>query len=306
MKLTKDYMHEASQGSNLFYELSEEERIGLKKCLLEIYQDVVRVCDKYNLCIMLVGGSALGAVRHHGFIPWDDDMDTAMPRKDYNKFIAVFKKELSDKYEIVAPQTDETSGIPYMQILKKNTCMVCIDRIYSKEKNLIRIDIFPLENASTNKILRKIISYISFFYRLLVYSVRIYKTKNALYRQCFMISFKSKLIYYTCYFTGMILSVFFSQKTLVDSCDKFHSAVKNNKFCTIPCGRKGYYAETLPREVFLPPSEGVFEGINIKLPNDVNAYLTNLYGNNYMEVPPVEKRERHYFTEFNLDTAKKI
>jgi lipopolysaccharide cholinephosphotransferase len=139
---------------------------------------------------------------------------------------------------------------------------------------------------------------------LIVVSTGIYRSKNSLYRQCFMASFKGKMVYYGRYYTGMIFSILFSQKTLFDSCDKFHSAIKGNKFCTIPMGRKKYYAETLARNVFFPPSKGLFEGIEVNLPNDVNAYLTNLYGKNYMQLPPVEKRERHCFIDFSLDITK--
>ena len=77
----------------------------MKQCLLEMYSDILRVCEKYNIRVMLGGGSALGAVRHGGFIPWDDDLDLIMPREDYNKFISVFDKELSDLYEITSPNS---------------------------------------------------------------------------------------------------------------------------------------------------------------------------------------------------------
>mgnify|MGYP000934529859 FL=1 len=70
-----------------------------------MYSDILRVCEKYNIRVMLGGGSALGAVRHGGFIPWDDDLDLIMPREDYNKFISVFDKELSDLYEITSPNS---------------------------------------------------------------------------------------------------------------------------------------------------------------------------------------------------------
>ena len=63
-----------------------------------MFVDIKRICDKHNLILMLSGGSALGAVRHKGFIPWDDDIDLMMPRDDYDKFIDLFEEELGEKY----------------------------------------------------------------------------------------------------------------------------------------------------------------------------------------------------------------
>lgn len=303
MKYTGDYLNEFARTNKVFFELSEDDRNKLKNCLLEMYQDVVRVCDKYNLCIMLGGGSALGAVRHQGFIPWDDDLDVMMPRKDYNKLIEVFDKELSDKYMLMAPRTKEDSEILFMQILKRNTSLKTIVNNIIDEKKCIYIDIFPIENAPTNKWIRKLIGIIVFYWHVLLYSVGIYKAKDPLYKQLFMLSFKSKLVYYARYLSGMLFSVF-PRQVSINLFDQFVSKIKGNEYCTIPTGRKKYNGEALPRKVFFPVSKAIFEGMEVNVPCDVNAYLTNLYGN-YMQIPPPEKRERHFYTEFILNTTRK-
>ena len=84
-------------------ELQENELKQLHECLLSILKDFIYVCEKYNLHYTLGGGSVLGAVRHHGFIPWDDDLDINMPRKDYERFKNIFANELSDEYELNVP-----------------------------------------------------------------------------------------------------------------------------------------------------------------------------------------------------------
>ena len=83
----KNFLNEAAKKYAGLKELTPEESKALKNCLLDIYKHVAHVCMAHNLVIMLGGGSCLGAVRHQGFIPWDDDMDLMMPRTDYEQLI---------------------------------------------------------------------------------------------------------------------------------------------------------------------------------------------------------------------------
>ncbi|MGM9579929.1 MAG: LicD family protein, partial [Anaerovibrio sp.] len=85
-----------------------------------MYCDIKAVCDKYNLTIVLGGGSALGAVRHKGFIPWDDDLDLNMPRKDYEKLLSVLEAELGKEYYFSAPHTKGVES-QFLKIHKKDT-----------------------------------------------------------------------------------------------------------------------------------------------------------------------------------------
>ena len=79
----------------------------LHELQLEMLQDLQTICEKYNLQYFAVFGTALGAVRHKGFIPWDDDIDVGMLRKDYEVFIQVVEKEIGDKYQIMTPEVDK-------------------------------------------------------------------------------------------------------------------------------------------------------------------------------------------------------
>ena len=88
----KSMMNSLSSNASVLYELTPEENQSLKSTLVQMFIDVQAVCQKYSLIIMLGGGSALGCVRHHGFIPWDDDLDLMMPRSDYQVFKSVFEK----------------------------------------------------------------------------------------------------------------------------------------------------------------------------------------------------------------------
>ena len=148
--------------SALLHRLTEEESRQLKKTLLEIYDDVSAFCDRHHLVYMLGGGSALGAVRHRGFIPWDDDLDLLMPRDDYDRFIQTFLEEYGQKYELTAPCLKQESKNLFLKIYKRATVWEEIIYSYSdKWPNGIYLDIFPLENTSNNRLWRKVIGYCS-------------------------------------------------------------------------------------------------------------------------------------------------
>lgn len=80
-------MNELAHKTNYLHEMTSSESSAMKRALLDIYRDVAKLCEKEGLTLMLSGGSCLGAIRHKGFIPWDDDLDVMMRRDDYEKLI---------------------------------------------------------------------------------------------------------------------------------------------------------------------------------------------------------------------------
>lgn len=98
----KEYVMETDY-SDLLQELTQEELNCLQQALFAIYQDIELVCKRINVTPFLVGGTALGAVRHGDFIPWDDDLDLAMLREDYDRFLQEFSRTYPDEYIVNAP-----------------------------------------------------------------------------------------------------------------------------------------------------------------------------------------------------------
>ena len=101
--------------------LTEEELARLKAVIFEAFEDFDRVARKHHIFYTLSGGSVLGSVRHKGFIPWDDDMDLMMPRKDFNAFKAVFDSELGDRYTLCAPAYGRGHGMAVCQMKRRGT-----------------------------------------------------------------------------------------------------------------------------------------------------------------------------------------
>ena len=127
------------------YELTDQDRQRLHSTLLEMYDKIRNLCQAYSLTCLLGGGSCLGAIRHRGFIPWDDDLDLMMPRRDYDIFVKLcLSGELGDAFEFSVPSKDIDSKNTFLKIYKKNTINSLNDVEYflnnfKKFKHLIKI-----------------------------------------------------------------------------------------------------------------------------------------------------------------------
>ena len=152
-KQLKNLSHE----SDKLYAPTDRETKRMKELILMIYKDVFSVCEENGLTLFLGGGSALGAVRHGGFIPWDDDMDLMMPRKDYEIFKRIFDRTLSLKYTLQVPGAQgKTATNLFMKVILKGTKCLELVQANAPGEHGLWVDIFPIEYAPENKILRRI------------------------------------------------------------------------------------------------------------------------------------------------------
>ena len=139
--------------SKKWKKLSDEDIQKLHVHLLEMLVDVDKVCRRNDLFYSLSGGTALGAVRHGGFIPWDDDADVFFTRDSFNKLLQCFDEELGEKYAIHCPERTPQLGSTAIQIVKKNTVFRTIATAMSEDPGVF-LDIFILENAPNNRMIR--------------------------------------------------------------------------------------------------------------------------------------------------------
>lgn len=298
----KSAMTAAMQGLDSLVQIDDTLRIKLQTTLLSIYDDVVAVCIKHSLSCYLVGGSALGAVRHHGFIPWDDDFDIAMSRKDYQKFQKVFEQELGDRYILNAPNYSTKVCARFPKVLKKNTVFKQIGGFSDSELQGIFLDIFIIDNVPDNKLLRRIKGMYCNLLEFISGQVMIRECEDETTRKLSReLRFQMGSVQYCIRKTvGVVFSIRNSTYwfNLVDKAVRCEN--EQSFYCSIPTGRKHYFGEMLPREVFFPSVEGDFFGRKVLLPNMSDVYLNNLYGD-YMTIPPVEKRESHWIEKISFE-----
>ncbi len=286
------------------YEPSPAETERMKRLTFQIFLDIKRVCDAHGLCLMLGGGSALGAVRHKGYIPWDDDMDLMLPRRDYDTFRQIFNSELSDKYEI---QTPNLAGAPisalYTKVVMRNTERVEIQRLNAPGEHGLWVDIFPIENAPDSRVMRALRGFVSDAFAYISVSKYLRKFTSPELKAYMSQTRASKINYNLRMFLGACLW-FVRFETLYRAFDNFCRYERETNWITVPTGIRHYVGEAHRRSAYFPPSKCEFEGVETFVPNDSHEYLSQLYGDDYMTPPPERERERHFYISLKLPAGE--
>ncbi len=299
MKSDFEIMNELARKSNYLHKLTPNESADMKAALLDMYKDVAALCHKENLTVMMCGGSCLGTVRHQGFIPWDDDLDLMMPRKDYNRLIELLGKgALSEKYEFSAPNKKTDSANIWLKIYRKNSLDIDVYNATSPFPKGLYLDIFALDAVPTNKWAQKckglIANGLQFCAILALYAT--YPSPQL--KEFMSLDQTLRKRYKIKKFLGHIISII-PRRKWVWWFDQFVADSSDKKPWGIPTGRKYYCGEIFPTSVFMPAIEATFENTKVYIPNGYDAYLTNLY-HDYMQLPPVNQRERHFVYQLQL------
>ena len=290
--------------SDMCVYLDDQQLKQLQNLLLTILRDVVAVCEKHNITYTLGGGSALGAIRHNGFIPWDDDIDLNMPREDHDRFIPLFLQEFGHKYWVHTPEHTQGYNLLYTRIRLKGTSVITRDDFYNNECGAL-LDIFVIENTFNNKVLRNIHGVGTLALGLLHSCRKFYRDKSKLFQIAngqpeLLKAIKKKA------FIGFF-TAFLSIQTWTRLADRWNRVCKdcNSHYVAIPVGRKHFFGELYLREDVCRGRKESFDGLEVYCPIEVEKYLTALYGN-YMDIPTDEKREKHaYLKPFNINVENK-
>lgn len=260
----------------------------LQKVLLKILKEFDGICRENELDYFMSGGTAIGTVRHQGFIPWDDDIDVFMPRRDYDRFLELAQTELGEEFEILTPDTDPRYACNVTHLMLKGTSFIphfCMDMgchigMY--------IDIFPMDNMPDDRKKRDAQLRQSWFLSKLLFlcgtgnpdiplppvqkwvASTICRTVHAM---LVLLHIRPRMVYHL----------------LEKVCTRYNDT--DTKYMVALYDLEAYHAYISKEEMY-PLIEMPFEGMMAKMPAGYDKWLRRTYGD-YMQLPPEEKRVNH-------------
>lgn len=271
-----------------YINLTIEDKKRIQNLELEILQEVDRICRRNGIQYTMGYGSLIGTIRHDGFIPWDDDIDICLLRKDYVKFKEICKRELSDRFFYQSNDTDSEYYLLYDKIRLNGTVF--------KESHLssynihhgVYIDVFPIDYIPDNSF-KQVVQYICFHFfrsglmsKYLVLEARGWKKKTiaAVLRILYCLIPLSTL-----YRNANKVAIWYDESP--------QKRVMN--FLT-PYRLKEIFSSNLYEEY----TEHKFENMNVEIVKQYDLFLKQIYGN-YMQIPPLEKRNtRHTLVDLSI------
>lgn len=261
----------------------------LQKVELDLFRCFLEICGKLNLNYFLVCGSALGAARHGGFIPWDDDFDVGMYREDYNKFMEQAPAILPDGIFLQNYKTDPEFPYVFAKLRNSNTTFVQTLMSNLNMNHGIYIDIFPLDGYPQDfREQKKLAVKRKHFRRQLNCAFNIQPK-----------TLKGKI-------SHSLFRLLGCHKRTPKIVTKYESLISKYPIegSSIVCNHGTWYGERdyIAAEYYGKGSEAVFEGIVVRVPEQCDKYLSSLYGD-WQTPPPPEKRQPSHDCEF-CDTEK--
>lgn len=255
----------------------KEQLAAVHRIQIEILNEIVQICNRHNLQYFLIAGSLLGAVRHRGFIPWDDDLDIAMPRQDYTRFLAICEHELSSTYVADHYGTNPKYWQSYAKIRKNGT-------VYELKSQVgiegipkgVWVDVFPLDNIKPGKIF---VTIQAFAFKLIKSNIATKQLPSA-----------PKTM------KRRIVSALLAPLSVDASFELLHKVM--TFWNTTECDYFALFFDgdekkrIIPKSKYFPPKHLEFEGGIYEAPNDPHYILEKMYGD-YMKLPPLEERLGH-------------
>ncbi len=265
--------------------LSNEQLKELQKVELELLQELHRICKKCDIKYTIIAGTLLGAVRHNGFIPWDDDADVAMLRSEYLKFVEACKTELNhEKYYFQDHNNTPGYRWGYAKLRKKNTVFLRHNQEHMPYDQGVFIDIFPLDYVSNIRIIRMIKNFECFIIRKILWSeVGKYADKSPVKRKVYSCINRISVDKVYNYYDKRLLSTN-KRKTRWVRTLLFPTANNAYGYCV------KWYEDTQPI---------LFEKIEFSGMKHYDEYLTFKFGD-YMKLPPESARKVHPVSKIQL------
>ncbi len=254
----------------------------LQRVELDILKEVIRVCEENDLTYFTVGGTTLGAIRHNGFIPWDDDIDIGMMREDYEKFLKIAPSKLSKGFTMQSFYTEPNMPTYFAKVRKDDTLFV---EEYAKNVNMhqgIYIDIMPYDKIpedlkERSRYRKKVQFWNQLFIAKTIAVTSVPYTKNKGYKNILRKIEHAAVAWV-------------SKETLYHRLDS--ELRKYNETKSTMVSSRGLRVFETSIDDYFPLDDHVFETISVKVPRNVDTVLRTQYGD-YMKLPPEEKRYSH-------------
>ena len=269
---------------------------------LSILKDFMRLCDDNGLRYFGMAGTGIGALRHGGFIPWDDDIDVGMPREDFDRFLALAKEQLSDRYTVMNVDENENYPLRTTRLMKKAT-KFREEALKDIDAELgIFLDLYPFDHISDDPKKRKKQMRQAFIYSKLLILRSIPRPvvgfggwkKKAAHAACTVVH-------------GCMVLLGISKKKLAQKCleaSTRHNDETDSEWMDFLCDTTPQMNLYRSRDLF-PLQKLPFEDVELNFPRDMHENLTGMYGD-YMQLPPVEKRKNHFPYELDFGDGEGI
>ena len=249
----------------------------LQKHILKILIEIDRVCKQHNITYYLADGSMLGAIRHRGFIPWDDDLDIMMPRPDYTRFMAHAAEWLSEPFEAVCAETDPRYPGPFGKVIDSSTTL--IERMHIDYIAGLYVDVFPIDGISSNRIKQRVNLIRHAYYKRILYLIHRDPYKHGHGPSSWL---------------PLLAQWIYSNKRAQESIRRVmtrYGYEESEITVNYDDGTRG----VMPKRYYGKPTLVCFEGIEVMGVECPHEYLSNTYGSDYMTIPPIEKQRQHNF-----------
>lgn len=278
-------------------ELSREELQRLQRHLIKMYRDIEAVCHRHGLGICLAYGNVIGAMRHNGWIPWDDDLDVHMSREDYDLFLSKYASELPSQYKVSSYLSEGGSYARFAKIIDTSTVYVPLTGEKTDESGVF-IDIFPIDNVKKQPLLNKLRKYWSYFLMYTATSVMQAQEGSKSYKELMYTTKAGRANWRFRQAWGKVFS-FASYRTWNKWIEQFGRISKHTGYVHVMSDLMACY-KMIPEDYFFPFREIDLPDIGrVHIPNKYDEYLKITYGD-WRKVPSEADKWHHYVSEFKI------